>query len=276
MYLHLISLKIFSTIIEERSFSKAAEKLFITQPAVSLQVNSLENFFGIRLIHRKKGIRLTEGGKVLYEYAKKIEAIYEDLIKEVSRYEIKDKKTLSIGASIIPGKYFLPHIVCMFGKLRPEITIKLEIDNNKSIIEKLKDMKIAPANFPKDEISLKEFYNETKMVMREEDSGVATCFKHFCLNRGYDIKKFQISAILNCNESVKFAVKEGRGLGIVLGCSILSECKEGSIRIVKLKEGELSDYCYLAYRKEKLGIPVVQEFYGFLKQIDMSYLQKTQ
>lgn len=295
MYLHLFSLKVFSTIVEEGSFSKAAEKLLITQPAVSLQVKSLENFFSMKLIYRKKReMRLTEAGRLVYGYAKKFEAIYENLIKEASRYKIKEK-ALSIGATVIPGKYFLPNIICMFGKSHPEITIKLEIDKNRNIMQRLMNMDIdfgvvtnpldsrkvvcekfiqydlaliAPASFPKDKISLKELLNE-RMIMREEDSGVATCFGRFCLNHGYDMKRFQISAILDCNESVKFAVKEGRGLGIVAKCTILSECSQGSIKIVRLKEGELNHYFYLAYRPEKIEMPVVQELHSFLKQFNL-------
>jgi len=298
MNLHLFSLKVFSTIVDEGSFSKAAEKLFITQPAVSLQVKSLENFFGIKLIYRKKReTRLTEGGKLLYEYAKKFEAIYDNLIKEVSRYEIKEK-TLSIGATVIPGRYFLPNIICMFDKSHPEVTIKLEIDKNRDIIQRLMNMDIdfgivtnpvdnrkvmcekfircdlaliANASFPKDEISLEELLNE-RMIMREEDSGVAICFRDFCLNHGYDVKKFQTATILDCNESVKFYVKEGRGLGIVPKCTILLECDQGTIKIVKIKEGELNHFFYLAYRPERMDIPVVQEFHSFLKQLNLEFI----
>ncbi|MDL1956269.1 MAG: LysR family transcriptional regulator [Candidatus Desulfofervidus auxilii] len=292
LYFDLFSIKAFLTIVELGSFSKAAERLFVTQPAISARIKALEQLLGVKLIKRSHdGITLTEAGRKLYSYAKKLEIISEQLIKELSHYQM-NKKTILIGSTVIPGKYWLPKIICTFSKKYPEVSMKLKICSNNEIIKQVLKRKIdlgitsvipyshkilykkiacceltliAPSNYPKKEISLSELTREF-LVMREDDSGVTVCFRNFCKRHGLDLNRLKISMILDCNESIKFAVKEGKGIGIVPKCTVLLDVKEDSLKMIKLKEGILKYDRYLIYLPDKLTFPSIKNFCKFLEQ----------
>jgi len=295
LYFDLFSIKAFLTIVELGSFSKAAERLFVTQPAISARIKALEQLLGVKLIKRSRdGITLTEAGRKLYSYAKKLEMISEQLIEELSRYKI-DKKVLLIGSTLIPGKYCLPKIICTFSKKYSEISIKLEISSNNEIIKQVlkgnldlgiisitpkKNSKfiykkiaccelvlIVKPDYPKTEITLSELSRKS-LVMREESSGVTICFKNFCKRHGVDLNRLKIPIVLNCNESIKFAVKEGKGIGIVPKCTVLTDIKEKKLKILKLKEGALEYERYLICLSDRLKSPLVQKFYEFLESIN--------
>ncbi len=301
-YFHLFSLKAFLTVVELGSFSKAAQRLFVTQPAISAQIKTLERLLGVKLIIRKhNSINLTEAGQKFYLYAQRMEKIYEELITDIGHYQT-NRKTIVIGSSLIPGKYWLPKIICAFSKENPEIKIRLEIKTNNEIIKQVLSGKldlgiisvmprnhkilyrqiacceltlIAPPDYPKEEVSLKDLTKEY-FVMREEDSGSTICFRNLCKNHGFDLDRFRISVILNCNESIKSAVKEGNGIGIVPKCTVLDECKKSTLKMVKLKEGELRHYRYLIYLPSKLDFPTIRNFCEFINQIDIKNFYKTQ
>lgn len=301
-YFHLFSLKAFLTVVELGSFSKAAQRLFVTQPAISAQIKNLERLLGIKLIIRKhNSINLTEAGHKFYLYAQRMEKIYEELITDIAHYQT-NKKTIGIGSSLIPGKYWLPRIISTFSKKNPGIKIRVEIKTNNEIIKQVLSgnfdlgiVSIIPQNqkifyrqivcceltliahpdYPKEEISLEELTRES-LVMREEDSGSTVCFRNLCKNHGFDLDRFRIPLIVNCNESVKFAVKEGKGIGIVPKCTVLDECKKSTLKMVKLKEGELRHYIYLIYLPNKLDFLTIRNFYEFINQIAIKNFYKKQ
>ncbi len=129
-------LKIFKTVADTRSFSKAAELLFLSQPTVTLQIKKIENYLGITLFKReKKGVVLTEEGKLLYQYASKILDDYSLLEEGLSNLRENLQKNLRIGASTTIGDFLLPDILPDFIKNKGDIKVNLFVGNSKEIEE---------------------------------------------------------------------------------------------------------------------------------------------
>jgi DNA-binding transcriptional LysR family regulator len=129
-------LKIFKTVADTKSFSKAAELLFLSQPTVTLQIKKIENYLGITLFRRdKKGVILTEEGKILYEYASKILDDYNLLEEGLSNLKENLQRSLRIGASTTIGDFLLPDILPSFLGKKEDIKVNLFVGNSKEIEE---------------------------------------------------------------------------------------------------------------------------------------------
>ncbi|WP_434777552.1 LysR substrate-binding domain-containing protein [Neisseria sp. Ec49-e6-T10] len=147
MNLHL--LKIFYTVALEKNFSNAAKKLFISQPAVSKSVQTLEDQLGLPLINRQKrlkkeekGVQLTEDGKALFEHARAIFSLERITVDEMqARLQIKKGK-LSIGASTTLAGYWLPAYLSIFLQQYPKIELCVKVGNTQTITQKLIDGEI--------------------------------------------------------------------------------------------------------------------------------------
>ena len=129
-------LKIFYAVAQKKSFTMAARELFLTQPAVTIQIQKMEANYGTKLFDRVgEKIFLTESGKILFSYAEKILALFaqaEEAVTDVK--ELKSGK-LSIGASATVGSYYLPKIFEVFRKKYPKIEIEMNVTNSYTVVE---------------------------------------------------------------------------------------------------------------------------------------------
>ncbi len=129
-------LKIFKTVADTKSFSKAAELLFLSQPTVTLQIKKIENYLGITLFRRdKKGVFLTAEGKIFYEYASKILDDYNLMEEGLSNLKENLQKSLRIGASTTIGDFLIPDILPQFLRGKENIKVNLFVGNSKEIEE---------------------------------------------------------------------------------------------------------------------------------------------
>src|SRR5829696_3132099 len=127
----------FCAVIERRSFSHAAERLGISQPAVSLQIQSLEQRLGVRLLDRSgRRVEPTEAGLALYRDAQRMLALEEQLLEHVTGDaggELRGR--LELGASSGPGETVLPLLLCEFRERHPEVTIALSVSDTHTVVE---------------------------------------------------------------------------------------------------------------------------------------------
>src|ERR671936_2417736 len=125
----------FCAVVERRSFSHAAEQLGVTQPAVSLQVRSLEQRLGQTLLDRSgRRVEPTEAGRRLYRSAQRMLALEEQLYEEVAATEAGDLRgTLSIGASTGPGGSVVPLLLAQFQRRHPELSVALTIADTHAV-----------------------------------------------------------------------------------------------------------------------------------------------
>ena len=138
--LNFHQLYIFQTVANHLSFSRAAEAMEITQPAVSIQVQELEKFLGVTLFHRRpRGLRITEAGDAVLAYAQQIFSLSNQLVETVQEMEDLQSGRLVLGASTTPGEYVLPMIVGRFRQIYPGIRVELAIGNTRNIVQRILD-----------------------------------------------------------------------------------------------------------------------------------------
>ena len=129
-------LKVFCTVAETRSFSKASEIIHLTQPAVSLQIQALEEVYETKLFDRtSSNVMLTPAGEILYKYAKEILSLFADAEKDIGEITGLVKGSISLGASSTIGNYVLPAVIADFKRKNPKIKIHLLVGNTKRIVE---------------------------------------------------------------------------------------------------------------------------------------------
>ncbi|HHV97561.1 MAG TPA: LysR family transcriptional regulator [Clostridiaceae bacterium] len=125
-------LKIFVTVCETGSTTKAAEKLHIAQPSISLAISELEEYYGIKLFDRiAKRLHITEAGKSFLHYARHIVGLFENMEKEIKNFDAMG--IIRIGASITIGNCLLPGYIIKFKKIHPKMDVKVMIDNSEKI-----------------------------------------------------------------------------------------------------------------------------------------------
>ena len=127
-------LKVFCTVAETKSFTRTSRIVHLSQPAVTLQIQALEEFFETKLFDKTdKQVSLTAAGKILYEHATHIIGHYNEVIKELNKLTGTMKGAIEIGASTTLGNYILPPIIVDFKRMHPKIKIKLRIGNTERI-----------------------------------------------------------------------------------------------------------------------------------------------
>src|SRR5690554_2975821 len=128
-------LQVFHTVARVMSFTKAADILHMTQPAVTFQVKQLEEFFNTRLFDRTHNkIALTEAGRMVYDYAERILDLYEEMNSEVRNLTGEVSGDLILGASTTIAEYMLPYLLGAFKRQFPEVNIRLQVGNTDTIV----------------------------------------------------------------------------------------------------------------------------------------------
>src|SRR5919199_6315532 len=235
----------FCAVVERRSFSQAAARLGVTQPAVSLQIRALEERLGQRLLDRSgRRVEPTEAGMLLYRGAQKLLALEEQLVEEVSATaEGALTGRLDIGASTGPGGSVLPPLLCEFQAANPETTIGLSVFDTQTVIERIarRELELGVVGaarrqrgvvfepFFRDEvilatppahpfagrtITLDELQREPLIVM-QEGGGVRQLLEDELRRSGRRLRDFEIPLELGLQESVRSAVAGGYGVTFI-------------------------------------------------------------
>lgn len=164
-------LKSFIKVVENQNFTKAAKKLNLSQPAVSLHILNLEKQLETKLIlrsNKEKKFLLTPDGQLLYRRAKKIIHQYDEMIDEIKSQAIEVKGTLKIGASLTIGEYLLPTILSELSKLFPTLSYEVTIGNSQSILNKVNQVELeiglVENEFESDSLIGEPFYQDTLQI----------------------------------------------------------------------------------------------------------------
>ena len=289
-------LKVFCTVAETRSFSKASEIIRLTQPAVSLQIQALEEVYGTKLFNRSGCvITLTKAGDLLYRYAKEISALYASAEKEIGEFTGHVKGIITIGASSTIGNYVLPAVISEFRKKFPEVTVQLIIGNTKTVVDylnagnldialvegEINKQKLIKEKLIPDEmvlimsphhpwgkratVSLLEVTNEP-FIFREEGSGTRQMIEKYFVKHGMSPQSIKIAFIMGSTESIKSAVEEGLGVSIVSRWAAKKESRYGTLKTATFKEDRFVRDFSLLYRKAKDSSFTLDKFLSFLKK----------
>lgn len=286
-------LHIFHSVAKLGSFSKAAEELSITQPAVSIQVRELENTLGAPLIHRlRRGLQLTDTGDAVFGYTQRIFSLSEEMCSAVQDIQGLKAGRLTIGSSSTPGDYILPWAIGKFRQDYPGVEVSLAISNTRSIVERIMnhELDLGVAGSPVDmqglatflyvedeivviahpdhrlasasEVLLEDLTDE-EFVLREKGSATRRTAEEFLDQSGIPIK---VNMELGSNEAVKRAVSAGLGLGIISKFAIEPDSLAGFLKVLDVKGWECTRPLTVFHRDDVNLPPAQRAFLEFLKE----------
>ncbi|KPK01256.1 MAG: hypothetical protein AMK71_06255 [Nitrospira bacterium SG8_35_4] len=295
-------LKVFCIVAETKSFSRASEIIRLTQPAVSLQIQALEEMYGTKLFNRSGCvITLTKAGEMLYKYAKEINALYASAEKEIGGVTGLVKGVISVGASSTIGNYVLPSVVADFKRKFPKVGVHIHVGNTKNVVDflnagsvdiglvegdvnkqKLVLEKLIPDEMvfimspyhhlaKKASISIMELSKEP-LIFREEGSGTRQAIEKYLSKHGISQQHLKISLIMGSTESIKGAVEEGLGTSIMSRWAARKEIRYGSLKTSVFKEDKFVRDFSLLYKKSKEQSHTIEQFMGFLRRYPYSKL----
>src|SRR5438128_10025126 len=139
MLVSLHQLSVFRAVARHQSFTRAAEELYISQPAVSAHVRELERLYGVELFEQVgRRVRLTEAGRLLEEYANRLLALIEESRRALDELKGLERGRLEVGASTIPGAYFLPEALARFKDQHPGVSVDLRIADTRQVLGMLR------------------------------------------------------------------------------------------------------------------------------------------
>lgn len=264
--MNLNQLAIFHAVAEESSVTRAAERLHISQPAVSKQLRELEKSLGMALFHRlSKGVRLTEGGLLLQSYARQIFALESEAEHAVAELRALERGTLRVGASTTIGIYLLPQICACFRQQFPGVEISLEIANTHDIQARLSDntldlgfsegevsapdltadifawdeiVVVAPPDHAlwKEKKVSAQMISECQLIARETGSGTRAVVEAAFAARGIMLRPH---LSLGSTEAIKRAVVAGGGIALVSRLAVETELENGILRVVPIEDWEI-------------------------------------
>jgi LysR family transcriptional regulator, transcriptional activator of the cysJI operon len=255
----------FCAVVDHQSFSLAAEQLGVTQPAVSLQIRSLEKRLGRRLLDRSgRRVEPTEAGLRLYRSAQRMLALEEQLVEEVadaSDGELAGK--LEIGASTGPGGSVVPLLLCEFQRVNPSVRVALTVSDTQTIVDQVAGRELAvgivgaarrhrgvtfeplfrdevvlacpPGHaFAGRTITLDELQAEPPVVM-QEGAGVRQVIDDALRAAGLRDRHLEVKLELGLQESVKSAVAAGYGVTFISRSAIEAELSTGAIATARVE-----------------------------------------
>ena len=264
----LDQLKILQTINNEGSFKKAAEKLYISQPAVSLQIQNLERQLNVPVFYRdKRKAHLTETGQLLSKYCDRILSLCEETCRSLDELQTLQSGTLVIGASQTTGTYLLPRLIGIFRQKYPQIAVELKVHSTRriawGIVNGQIDLAIVGGEIPaelynileitsyaEDELALilpithpfsslesiqKEDLYRLKFIALDTESTIRKVIENTLIQNGIDSRYFKIEMELNSVEAIKNAVQSGLGAAFVSVSAISKELELKMIHWTKIE-----------------------------------------
>ncbi len=285
-------LQVFFTVARLLSFTKAAESLHMTQPAVTFQVRQLEEYFNTRLFDRTHNrINLTEAGSRVYGYAEQIFELYGEMENSVREMTGEISGSLTIGASTTIAEYMLPSLLGDFKTRYPDINIHLKVSNTDGIVSMVENntidlgvveapvgnknlvveeckpdhlVAIVPPGHPEADREFLTYKDLVKypFICREEGSGTREVINEYLTSVSNGPDDLKISMELGSPEAVKGAVEANMGISVVSMVTIQKELKLGTLVAINLKPSLDRPFTFV-HQKQKFRVRVMEELLEF-------------
>ncbi len=260
----------FLTVAKIKNYTKAAQILNLTQPAVSQHIKFLEEYYGVKFIKKNgRNIELTEEGEEFLKYAKDVEIKERDILKKL-RNKAFIEKTYNIGATLTIGGYLLPKMIGQYKVLHPEIDLILTVNNTEKILKrllreeidlglvegpfdrnkfeyvKIKEDELVLAFSPKHPFNEKEFVVMEdifcgKLILREDGSGTRKSFENTLIEENYNFDDYTVYMEVGSIDAIKALVEENLGYTIISKEAIKREVELGFIKTLPIKNKDLKE-----------------------------------
>jgi DNA-binding transcriptional LysR family regulator len=283
-------LRLLEAVARNASYTRAAEEMSLTQPAVSTQIRQLEEEVGLPLFEQMgKKIYLTEAGKEMLAFSRTIAEQFRDVESVLDDMKGVKRGTLSLTVTST-GKYFAPYLLAEFVKHHPGTQVHLEVTNREELVEQLQEnvpdmaimgtppagLELASQAFLQNPLVMTarpdhplaqmgriplERLAEENFILREPGSGTRNAVERFFQERGV---KLNTSMEMSRNEAIKHAVMAGLGLGIVSLHTLEFELALDRIAILSVEGFPIMKEWYLVHRSGKRLSPIAQAFKDFV------------
>jgi len=286
-------LKSFHRIAVTRSFTQAAQELFLTQPAVSQQIQLLEYRLGIKLFDRLgKMVGLTSEGELLFSYTERLFQIYDEIEMQFGKLRDLETGKITVGSTAVMGTYFIPRIIGDYNRKYPGIDINIQMGNSYSVLNmlisnqvdigfsgrlktdtRLRSIlihreKLLLVSSPDNPLTDQPVVSVSKLgkmpfIWREKGTQTRALVKKWFqqkVGKNYPKRSIELQNI----EAAKRTVIEGYGITIIPEISIRRELHVGLLKRINLDEFDLSFDYYLFYKKGKVFSKAIKAFLEIL------------
>ena len=296
-------LEAFVYVVENCSFSRAAELLHLTQPTISSHISALERKLGIKLVVRTtKETYPSDAGKLLYRYAKEILQVRENAAAALKNFSQEMRGTVTLAASTVPSQYYLPHLLQHFHEKYPDIAFNIQMEDSPRVIEmvtaraveigfcgtRVEHHKCVAQEFASDCMAIitpntekfrayvgddlpKELLLSETFISRERTSGTYQSAKEILERLGVDIAHMRTAVEVRSDESVKQMVGEGLGIGIISLSAARDFVQFGKVLAFPFREEALRRRLYIVKHKNSILSPVAQTFYDYARKYREEY-----
>ena len=286
----------FCAVVERKSFSQAAERLGVTQPAVSLQIRSLEQRLGRQLLDRSgRRVEPTEAGRRLYTSAQRLLAAEEHLLEDLdAEDEGTITGTLELGASTGPGGTVVPLLLCDFQEQHPNVRVRLTVSDTQTVVDRVGDRElelgivgagrrhrgVAFEPFFSDEvvlacpsghgfagkkISLDDLKGE-KLIVMQEGAGVRQVIEDELRKAGMLLRDLDVHLELGLQESVRSAVVAGHGIAFISRLAIEADLDAGRIATARVRGLDPVREIFLARASGRSETRAARAFISFAQE----------
>lgn len=273
----LCLLKTFVTVAKHKSISKASSEVYLTQPAVTKQVQALEKMYGKSLFERtRKELTLTENGKLLLEYATRMLSLLDESFAMLEKRGQEISGRLKIASNLTLGVYIIPKILKFFRDVYPQITIEVLLDNSENIIGAIKKhdahFGFIGVSLKEPSITLHDFYEDKLVVVlgkeygfqgnviswkklleipfigRERGSDIRATYEPWFEERGIKITP---AIELNNTEAIKISVQNNLGFSVLPWCTVECEVRQGFLQMVSVPYFKPLQKFYICHYKAR-------------------------
>jgi LysR family transcriptional regulator, low CO2-responsive transcriptional regulator len=290
--MNLHQLRIFCSVVEHGSHTKAAEALFMTQPAVSLQVRALERSLQVKLLeHFNQQIVVTEAGQALYQCAIPMLNAESEAERVLTELKGAARGRLVVAANTTGGMYIIPPLLASYKEQHPESELLLQIDATDRLIERTRqgiiDLAFACGTIIQPELTIESIGMDTltlilssrhplasqpsltldqvatlPFIVPESISRTRQFIEQIMRERGYTLK---LVMHFQGTEPVKKAVESNLGVAIVSHAAIVREVEAGILRAMPIADLELSRPFVMFYRQGKYFGPLARDFMAYMR-----------
>jgi DNA-binding transcriptional LysR family regulator len=289
-------LRAFCEVVERKSFSHAAERLGVTQPAVSLQVRALEKRLGTQLLDRSgRRVEPTEAGAKLYRSAQRLLALEEEIVGELAEDATGELAgTFEIGASTGPGGVVLSTLLCEFAELHHELHVSLFVFATQAVVERVADRRLelgvvgaAPRHrgveyepflrdtvvlvcppghaFAGRAVTLDDLAGES-LILMQEGAGVRQLLEDELRRAGRRLRDLGARVELGLQESVAHAVRAGHGITFISRSSVEADLAAGTLAEARVDGLELERDIWLVRAAGRTETRAAKAFVEFARE----------